>query len=461
LPRRGSGVGVSPGESNEYAVSVAKKLGADEALTMAVVSNERMARFANSSVTVTKTINESGMMVYLAKGGRRIIGSSSNPEKDSVSRFVGLLYKSMMSLPKDETYVPLPSRGRRYSTGRTYDRELEHAETMLTGYTSEAIDAAQRAGAKRSAGSLEAGVVTHHIAASNGAAGEQTSSRILLNIRAFTDKDASGHGLSCSADVAGFHPETAGARAGEHSKSMRHARELGEAGKSFSILMSPTVASNLLSLVADFASAFSIEAGTSYLVGKLGKRVASPALELTDRGSGDGCLQPRSFDDEGQPTRSTKLVEGGILKGYLHNLSTAKRFKTKSTGNAGLIEPSPWNVEVGAGDSSYGEMVREMRSGLVLTSNWYTRFKNYRTGEFSTVPRDGTYLVQSGEVKAPIKGIRISDSLERMFSSIRLLSKDREWVQWWEVDTPTLCPWVLVDGVTVTKAYGETPSAAG
>ena len=99
---------------------------------------------------------------------------------------------------------------------------------------------------------------------------------------------------------------------------------------------------------------------------------------------------------------------------------------------------------------------RELRHGLILTSNWYTRFKNYRTGEFSTVPRDGTYLVESGEVKAAIKGIRISDSLERMFSSIRLLSEEREWVQWWEVDTPTLCPWVLVEGVTVTKAYGET-----
>jgi predicted Zn-dependent protease len=60
-------------------------------------------------------------------------------------------------------------------------------------------------------------------------------------------------------------------------------------------------------------------------------------------------------------------------------------------------------------------------------------------------------------VNAPIKGIRISDTLERMFSSIRLISKDREWVQWWEVGTPTLCPWLLVDGVTVTRAYGESP----
>jgi PmbA protein len=452
---------MGPDESNEFGVRVAKKLGADEAILITVISNERMARFANSSVTVTKNVMESAQVVYLAKGGRRIIGSSSNPEKASLERFIELLYKSVKGLPKDGGYVPLPRRGRAYDPKPTHDRRLENAEGLIAGYVEESIEAAESAGAARTAGSLEAGVTSHHIATSTGTVGRDTSSKILLNIRAFTDKEASGHGLSCSSVVSGFRPGEAGATAGTHSKRMRSARQLGEDGDKYQVLMSPTVAANLLGLVGEFASAFSIEAGTSYLVDKLGKKVASESLDLTDLGSGHGSLQSRTFDDEGQPTQSTRLIEGGVLRSYLHNLSTAKRFKTKGTGNAGLVEPGPWNLEVGGGDSGYEEMVKEMRRGLVLTSNWYTRFKNYRTGEFSTVPRDGTYLVESGEVKAPIKGIRVSDRLERMFSSIRLLSKEREWVQWWEVDTPTLCPWVLVDGVTVTKAYGERPTSAG
>ena len=367
----------------------------------------------------------------------------------------------MMSLPRDAGYVALPVRGRAYRPKLDHDRKLEEAEDLLAGYVEEAVSSAEGAGARRTAGSLEAGVTSHHIMSSTGTVGGDTSSKVLLNIRAFTDRDASGHGLSCSATVRGFKPGKAGTTAGSHSKRMLNARQLSEEGKGFQVLMSPTVASNLLSLVGDFASAFSVEAGTSYLVDKMGKRVASANLDLTDGGRFDGCLGARTFDDEGQPTRSTVLIKGGVLKSYLHNLSTAKRFKAKTTGNAGLIEPGPWNLEVGAGDSGYEEMVREMKHGLILTSNWYTRFKNYRTAEFSTVPRDGTYLVEGGEVRAPIKGIRISDSLERMFSSIMLLSKEREWVQWWEVDTPTLVPWVLVDGVTVTRAYGETPAQPG
>ena len=451
---------MGPDESNRFGVGVAKRLGADETILITVIANERMARFANSSITVTKNVNESGQVVYLAKGGRRIIGSSSNPEKASLERFIELLYKSMMSLPKDAGYVALPSRGRSYRPGRRHDRKLERAEGLLSGYVKEAIDSAENAGARRTAGSLEARVTSHHIMSSTGTLGSDASSRVLLNIRAFTDKDASGHGLSCCATTRGFQPGAAGTTAGSHSKRMRNARQLPEEG-SFQVLMSPTVAANLLGLVGEFSSAFAVEVGTSYLVGKMDKKVASEGLHLTDHGKKEGCLEARAFDDEGQPTQSTKLIAGGVLMSYLHNLSTAKRFKTKTTGNAGLIEPGPWNLEVGGGDSGYEEMVKEMKRGLILTSNWYTRFKNYRTGEFSTVPRDGTYLVESGEVRAPIKGIRISDSLERMFSSIRLLSEDREWVEWWEVETPVLCPWVLVDGVTVTKAYGDGPSPSG
>jgi len=62
-------------------------------------------------------------------------------------------------------------------------------------------------------------------------------------------------------------------------------------------------------------------------------------------------------------------------------------------------------------------------------------------------------LVEDGRITQGLKGLRVSDSLERIFSSTRQISKNREWIEWWEVDTPTLCPWVLVDGVKITRAY--------
>jgi PmbA protein len=438
-------------ELNDVAIGTAKALGADDAVALSARGVDSMIRFANNSVTVANRVEESELTVYLARSKRRALASTSNLQTAAVKRFVRDLFSSMEGLP-ESNYVPLPDKPARYTPSKVgYDRRLEFLEDELPEMAGSAIDAATAAGGKRSAGVIDAGKVTVAILTSKGTRGIDSRTAITLNIRSFAEKEASGHGLSCSSSLSAFDPEEAGRRAGEGAKTMRNASE-PEAGK-YAVLLSPTVASNLVETVAGAASAFAVDAGTSYLTDRLGDKVAAPSFSLTDHGVTKGGLGGRIFDDEGVGTRSNKIIEDGILKGYLHNLTTASKWKVKDTGNAGFVTPHPWNLEIGSGDATYEEMVREVKKGIVLTSNWYTRFKNYRTGEFSTVPRDGAYLVERGRIVKPLKGMRMGDDLERMFSSVAMLSKHREWIQWWEVDTPTLCPWMLIDGVTITRAY--------
>ena len=439
-------------ELNETAVRAAARLGADDAVALSAKSADSMIRFANNSVSVVNRVEEAELSVYLAKDGRRAIASTSNLELAAVKKFVKDLFGSLKGLPKSE-YVPLPGKSVRYSPSLLgYDRKLEDVDPELPELAKEAIDSALSSGGKRSAGVISAGKGTVAIMTSTGTKGSDSRTAITLNIRSFAENEASGHGLSCSSSLRGFDPEEAGRRAGEGAKKMKEASE-PDAGK-YQVLLSPTVASNLIETVGGAASAFSVDAGTSYLADKVGKRVAAAGFSLTDHGVVEGGLGGRVFDDEGVRTRSNRIIEDGVLNGYLHNLTTAKKWKTESTGSAGFVTPHAWNLEVGGGDSTYEEMVKEMKRGIILTSNWYTRFKNYRTGEFSTVPRDGAYLVEDGSVTRSLKGMRAGDDLQRLLSSVQLVSKHREWIQWWEVDTPTLCPWLLVDGMTITRAYG-------
>ncbi|MDG6898759.1 MAG: TldD/PmbA family protein [Nitrososphaerota archaeon] len=436
---------------NETAIATAQRLGVDDAVALSIGSKERMLRFANNSATVIEQIDETELTVYLAKGGRRAIASTSNPQESSVRRFVSELFSSLKHLPVSD-YASLPSRAIKYSPKREmYDGKIATLGEQLPKLAETAISASLQAGAKRSAGVIEASVVSYDILTSAGTRGADARTSLTLNIRAFSDGDASGHGLSCTSSLSAFDPEGAGRRAGEAARQMVNATE-PEAG-TYDVLLSPAVASNLIESVAWSSSAFSVEAGLSYLADRVGKGVASENFDLTDHGRIKGGLGGRSFDDEGMPTRSTPIIKAGVLQGYLHNLTSAKRWRTSTTGNAGLVSPHAWNLEVGKGDSDYDEMVKTTKRGIVLTSNWYTRFKNYRTGEFSTVPRDGAFLVENGSTVKSLKGMRLSDDLLRMFSSVRMLSKKREWIEWWEVDTPTLCPWVLVEGARITRAY--------
>lgn len=434
----------------EVAVSTATRLGVDDAIALAVDGKQRIIRFANNSVTVANQTEETELVVFLAEDRRTAIAATSNPVESDVRAFVDQLHSSLNGLPQTD-HAPLPAKAEKFRLiSGSHDDRIGKMVDELPGLAKQAIEASMEAGGARSAGIISASTVALSLLASNGTIGSDVCSEITLNIRAFSDQDASGHGLSCSSTLADFNPKEAGRRAGSDAKRMVSA-VLPEAGD-YEVLLSPTVASNLVECVMDSSSAFAVETGRSYLADKLGKTVASGLLTLTDHGRLKGALGGRSFDDEGMPTRSTPVIERGQLKRYLHNLTTAKRWKTETTGNAGILSPHPWNIEVSAGDASFEEMVKSIKKGIILTSNWYTRFNNYRAGEFSTVPRDGTFLVEQGQITKPLKGLRVSDGLERMFSSVRMLSKEREWIEWWEVETPTLCPWMLIDGVKITRA---------
>jgi PmbA protein len=335
---------------NERAIAAAQKAGADDAVALSAKSSDSMIRFANNSVSVVNKVVEAELTVYLAKDGRRGIASTSNLEPFAVRRFVVDLYESLSGLTKSE-YVPLPDEASKYAQSKlSYDKRLEDVDDKLPGLAKEAIDSSLKTGGKRSAGVISAGKGTVAIKTSTGTEGVDSRTAITLNIRSFAENESSGHGLSCSSDLAGFDPEEAGRRAGEGAKQMRNATE-PEAGK-YQVLLGPTVASNLIETVAGAASAFSVDAGTSYLADRLDKKVASSGFNLTDHGVVEGGLGGRVFDDEGVRTRSNKIIDGGVLMGYLHNLTTAKKWKTESTGSAGFVTPHPWNLEVGSGDST-------------------------------------------------------------------------------------------------------------
>jgi len=74
-------------------------------------------------------------------------------------------------------------------------------------------------------------------------------------------------------------------------------------------------------------------------------------------------------------------------------------------------------------------------------------------GDFSTIPRDGIFLIEKGETKRSLKDIRISDNILNMLNNIALISKERQHVHWWgEADPPSLAPYVLIKNVHVTKS---------
>ena len=437
-----------PLNKTEEIVKKAKNFGADEVVAATIFRKNSQVRFSNNQIDITVAWNEYVTSVALA-WKKRVVATQIRDFQN-----VDANIKHMLELAKVSKENPMFggfAKGNFHYAKSKADKKLETLDNP-TEYVLEAIGTAEKeAGTKiESGGILYSRFENVFLASSEGPTGIDSRSAIELSIRAFTEREASGHGVECSSTLKDFKPSKAGAKAGEIARWARGPKVGDESA--YDVIFDPLIFGSLLSRWGEMASAFSVMIQMSIFVNKLGHRVAPENVTLKDNPA-PYSLSNRVFDDEGVPTKENVFIDHGVLKTYLHNTSTAKMFKTKTTGNAGLVAPSAWNIEMEAGDISKEELFQETKKGLYLTNTWYTRFQNWARGDFSTIPRDGIFLIEKGEIKQSLKDLRISDNALNMLGNIVGISKERQHVHWWgEADPPSLSPYVKIKNVTITKS---------
>src|SRR5881409_850298 len=289
-----------------------------------------------------------------------------------------------------------------------------------------------------------------YVEAAIGAAAHDHRASLYLSIRALVSLESSGHGIACATKLSQFNPEKAGRKAGRIAALARSPKP-GKAGR-YTVVFDPLIFGSLTDQTGGRLGAWTVMAGLSPFGKKIGKRVASPQLTLFEDGSAESITRKR-FDAEGVPTRRNVLVNKGVLKTYLHNTSTAKKFRTKTTGNAGLVSPDPHAIFVKPGDRSRDEIFSEVKDGLWLTNTWYTRYQSYVTGDLSTIPRDGIFHIRKGDVVEAWKDIRLTDNLLHLLKNIEALGDEPEQMMWWgEVSIPNSVPYARIKDVGITKS---------
>jgi len=432
----------------QYALKMAEKAGMDDTIARMVEKKEKQVKFHRSEISVVKEWNSSTLELFMAKGKKILTLDIENPDREKIRRTIERGKDIVEILSDKEYYYGIGENERDYVDKKIYDDGVDDEEKLIS-IANRTIDDALKY-AKEAAGIIYAGKEKIEICTSCGISEADKNSWITLSARAFSSDKASGHSVRCSRSLQALEKD-AGAAAGEVAEMAMHPKKI-ERGK-YDVIFSHLSFANLISYMAEFSSAFYVDSGMSFLAGRAGNKIGSEKLSITDSGIHPEGISSRKFDDEGLATGETKIIENGKLKSYLHNTSTAHKHGTKTTGNAGVVYPSPWNEVVERGDLSINEMLEDVKKGIYITNVWYTRFQNYMTGDFSTIARDGAFLIEDGKISHPIEGIRISDNMLRILKNVDLLSNDLRQIYWWEVEVPVFTPQVLVRDVNITKSF--------
>jgi len=430
-------------------ISKLEKNKADDIVVSSAVSKSSQIKFSDNVINTTKDWENTALSIFASFNKRIVTTSLRDLSEKSIERGIKLMSSFAKKLPINEEYQGIAKGPFKYNKiDDLYDKKVAMLSDDAIDIVNKGINSALNNKAKRASGVFEFGNTETFLMTNNGVNVNEKGTSLYFSIRSFLEKDSSGHRVCNSTMLKDFDVEKAGKNSAEIAL-MAKSPVSGKAGK-YDVLFSRLAFANILERVGDSASAFSVESGLSFLGDKIGKDVASPIVNLYDDGTLKGGVASRVCDDEGTPTQKTALIQNGKLNSYLHNYSTAVRFKTKSTGNAGLISPHSSNLVLSEGDYNDQEMIKSVKKGIYITNLWYTRFQNYQTGDFSTIPRDGIFIIENGEIKKSIKNIRISENVLNIMKNVSRIGKGNEQIMGWEVESPVFTPMVYVKDVNIT-----------
>lgn len=231
-------------------------------------------------------------------------------------------------------------------------------------------------------------------------------------------------------DFALLKPEVIGKEAAEDALSRIGADSI-ETGK-YQVVFSGKMTAALLSAFLTVFSAEAAQKGMSLLSGKEGETVAASCVTLTDDPLLKESLIRIPFDSEGVATRRKRIIEAGKLNTLLHNLSTAHKAGTVSTGNgvksgyASAVSILPYNFYLEKGGAGQKEDIfAQISRGIYITElNGMHAGANPVTGDFSLSAAG--FLVEEGQQGRPLKNFTVSGNFYQLLKDIALVGDDLE-----------------------------------
>ena len=133
-----------------------------------------------------------------------------------------------------------------------------------------------------------------------------------------------------------------------------------------------------------------------------------------------------AFSGEGAPVGKTMWIDKGVVKTLPNSRYWAEKtgvphVPTPYTG--GGIFGGGVQLIMAGGDATLEEMIRDTRRGVLVTRLWYIRSLDPQTQLYTGLTRDGTFYIEDGEIKYPIKNFRFNESPIVMLNNIEELGK--------------------------------------
>ena len=376
-------------------------------------------RYARNSVSTSGGNSSTQIQIASTFGKRQGITTINEYDDASLEKAVRRAEALAQLAPENPEYMPILGPQTYVQAAKTFIPETAAISTrQRTDLVEQSLGIARDAKVV-AAGYLENSAGFSALMNSRGlfAYGTGTNVNFSITMR-IPDGSGSGYAAGSYNDIADLDVAADSKTAAWKAARSGGARAL-EPGK-YTVVLEPAAAIVLLENLYYSLDARSADEGRSFLSlpgGKtrLGEKLVDSQVNIYSD-PWNAQLPTGNYNGEGLPQEKRTWIENGVVKNLFYSRYWAQK---KGVGPV----PSPDGVIVAGGSASLDELIKGTEKGILVTRLWYIRAVDPQTLLYTGLTRDGTFYIENGEIKYPVKNFRFNESPIILLNNVEAMGK--------------------------------------
>jgi predicted Zn-dependent protease len=390
--------------------------GGVEAAVTVTSDRSGLTRFANSFIHQNVAEEGTTIALTLESGGRVAQATAKVSDPSVLERFVAETVEAVAVAPVNPEWPGFTPPTEVPSTRQSSEGEATPADRA--GVVRSFVDAAPDL---QAAGYCRTALTDVEYANTLGHTIDGTQSVAILDGIHQTEESAgSGHSAGHSVDAIDG-AEVGGLAADRARRGV--AATVVPPGE-YEVVLGPEAVATIMTFIGFYGfNAKAVVEDQSFV--KLGEQQFDPALTVVD-----DAYDPRAlglpFDLEGTPKQRLTLVKNGISSAIAIDRRQAPKLGAESTGHAaaffgGYFGALPTSVFVEPGPKSADELISDVEKGIYVATFNYVRILDPRTSVATGLTRNGTFLIEDGEITGAASNLRFTQSFAAAMAPGRIL----------------------------------------
>lgn len=377
-------------------------------------------RYARNTVS-TSGFNEDVSLGVTANFGKRSASSTINEFDDASLRKVVKRAEELAKLAPENPEFMEPLGPQEFKESNTFSQKTADITPEFRAEVANSSISPAKAKDVTAAGYLEDGAGFYSIMNSKGLFAYNKYSNLDFTVTMRTnDGTGSGWVTRDFNDVSKFNAAEASKVALDKAVMSREAKAI-EPGK-YTVILEPAAGSDLLQNMLYNMGARQADEGRSFLAKqgggtKLGEKLVDERVTIYSDPFNE-VVPASTWSGEGLPQEKVSWIENGVVKNMFYSRYWADKQGVKCV-------PGPSNGIMMGGDATTEELIKSTDRGILITRLWYIRTVDPQTLLYTGLTRDGTFYIENGKIKHPIKNMRFNESPVIMLNNLEALGQQQ------------------------------------